>query len=92
MHSTPISRTTATAQAYRHGVQDGFRQPFNLVWTQNVEHLLDAQPEAQDVLDAGANMGQFLRAGRLSQAAAEGLRVIPTARGVAGWLRGGVGA
>lgn len=43
--------------AYALGVRDGWAQPFDLRTSTNVEHLGDVQ----ESLDAGINLGQWLR-------------------------------
>lgn len=58
------------------GFRDGWAQPWELVWSRNIEHLTDEDyplPAALEVLDRGINLGQSLRGGHRSQADREGL-------------------
>jgi hypothetical protein len=53
-----ISRAHVTA--YLLGIRDGWRQPYQLDYSTHVEHLSD-DFMVQDTLDAGINLGQWLR-------------------------------
>ena len=57
--------------------RDGFLAPYDASITTNVEHLDHALDNAQEVYDSGLNLGQFLRAGRASQAVQEGFPLRP---------------
>lgn len=57
-----------TIKAWVSGIADGWRQPYDLSTTLNVEHLDDGTGRVFDALDRGANLGQLLRAGHRSQA------------------------
>lgn len=59
----------ARLKAYVLGIRDGWEQPYNLSTSANVEHL--GGWEVQNTLDAGINLGQFLRAGVRSQSFTE---------------------
>lgn len=60
--------------AYLLGVRDGWRQPFELSTSTNVDHLEGAPIGA---FDQGVNLGQYLRAGSASQTAREGYPILP---------------
>lgn len=67
-------------RAFFVGLGDGWRQPRYLNTSTNVDHLAkvvrpsfeDWDHSVYDYLDRGINIGQFLRAGRKSQAWQEG--------------------
>lgn len=50
-------------RAWLLGIGDGWRQPYDLSTSTNVAHLEreDAQGDAQESLDRGINLGQWLR-------------------------------
>lgn len=55
------------------GFLDGWRQPYDLSTSTNVETLIgDYSWQAQEVLDSAINVGQLARAGRRSQTWVEG--------------------
>lgn len=57
------------------GFRDGWAQPWDLVWSRNIEHLTTEDyplPVAMETLDHGINLGQSLRGGHQSQADREG--------------------
>lgn len=49
------------AKAWLLGVRDGWRQPHDLSSSINVDHLDSGDGMAQESLDRGANLGQWLR-------------------------------
>lgn len=76
--TTPRTTTLrAATRAYTTGIRDGFLAPYDASITTNVEHLDHALDNAQEVYDSGLNLGQFLRAGRASQAVQEGFPLRP---------------
>jgi len=54
--------------AYMYGVRDGFHQPYDLGMSFNVDHLSTGKNNPYGAQDRGINLGQFLRAGRHSEA------------------------
>lgn len=57
-------------KAFGLGVRDGWQQPYDLASSANIEHLAGEDlPRVQNSLDAGANLGQLLRAPRKHQKA-----------------------
>lgn len=70
--------------AWLLGVRDGWRQPYDLSSSTNVDHL-DAEGatfhyvcgvDVYYALDCGINLGQILRAGRRSEAWVNGYRQV----------------
>jgi hypothetical protein len=58
----PSGLSAAHLRAYVLGFRDGFNQPHDLSSSTNVEHLLGDEGEAvQESLDAGINLGQWVR-------------------------------
>lgn len=55
-------------KAFLYGVKDGWRQPYDLGCSRNVDHLYVEGHNVYNWLDAGINTGQFLRAGTGSEA------------------------
>lgn len=71
-------------KAFVLGVKDGWNQPFELTSSFNVDHLVDDDDFGDSVyesLDRGINFGQFIRAGRASQAWTEGYSIPLIRRG-----------
>lgn len=62
-----MSRIGSRARVFWSGVRDGFRQPHDLTWSTNVDHVQGVRWDPQEVLDGGINVGQFLRSGFRSQ-------------------------
>lgn len=63
---TPYARTTRHLRAWLLGVRDGWQQPHDLGWSTNVDHLFGPTDQwgedPHESLDAGINLGQWLRA------------------------------
>jgi hypothetical protein len=61
----PARLTRRHLKAYLLGIRDGWDQPHDLSTSTNVEHLEVSDtsdiPGAQESLDAGINLGQWLR-------------------------------
>jgi hypothetical protein len=57
-------------RAYLTGLADGWRSPVELVTSTNIDHLVEEgnRWDVHEAQDHGINLGQFLRAGRRSQA------------------------
>jgi hypothetical protein len=48
-------------RAWLLGFRDGWRQPHELVWSRNIEHLPGYNWRVQESQDKGINLGQRLR-------------------------------
>ena len=72
--TTMTKRPRHAVVAYLLGVRDGWRSPFVLSTSVDIDNLKGAPLEA---FDQGINLGQFLRAGRASETAREGYPILP---------------
>lgn len=62
-----LRKLKAEATALAFGIRDGWRQPHQVDWSRNVEHLADASDRVFNIQDLGINLGQFARAGFKSE-------------------------
>lgn len=57
----PMFVNRAHLTAWMLGIRDGWSQPYDLSTSTNTEHLWTVDDSPQDSLDAGINLGQWLR-------------------------------
>lgn len=63
----PIRSRVMATRAFLLGVRDGWREPQELCWSRNVEHLVAPGVDVFETQDRGINVGQRLRSPRHHQ-------------------------